>query len=383
MITKSSTMASTIFVLRPRFTTLAVLVLFPLLAVCIYLYRRAYRRRPYPGIPYNSPATRNLWGDIPELIAEAQKRRDPSQVTFPHFQRHQSPIIQLFLAPFWKPMIYINDTREVDDALTNRTRIFDKSWTTAAPFRPVVPGASICKVKGPEWKAQVRLWTDVISVGYLRDITAPIMHTAALELVALFRAKAEVGGGRPFWANEDYKIATFDVIWKSMLGADLQGIRYERDAVLASGEERIEQPESLDEPACFGSASKSDEWEAAAYFTSVIPKFVMFPVPSVAAFFWSLTPTWRKHWVTKKRFMGELLASSRSRFANLDESMDESVAEKRDICALDRALRKFAKVAPDDVYRPSMDDMYDELLLMLVSVRCLVPDSYRFIGLRM
>lgn len=363
-------MAFTLPVPRSSHTTLTALVVLLLTALLTHLYRRAFRRRPYPGIPYNSPATRALWGDLPSLIAEAQARRDPSQATHPHFQRHRSPVVQLFLAPFWKPLIYLHDTREVDDALANRTTThFAKSWTTAAPFRPVVPGSSICKVKGPEWIAQVRLWSDVISLAFLRDVAAPTMHAAALDLAALFRAKAAVGHGRPFWAHEDYKIATFDVIWKTMLGADLHGLRYERDAVNESTTAATDG-DSLDAPASFASAPKSDEWNAAAYFASVIPKFVMFPVPAVAAFFFSLTPTWRTHWATKKRFMAELLADSRARFADLGEGVDESVAEKRDVCALDRALRRFAKVAPGDVYRPSVDDMYDELMMLLVSVRC-------------
>lgn len=270
-------------------------------------------------------------------------------------------------------MVYVNDTREIEDLLQNRSKEFDKSHATVEPFRPLVPGASICKVKGPVWKAQVRLWMDIISVGYLRDVAAPIMHNTALELVELFRAKAQVADGRPFWVAEDYKIATFDVIWKAMLGSEQNGINHERDAVL-EGASSLLQPTSKDDPASLAMASKSDEWEAAGYFLSLIPSTLMSPIPKVLHFCYSLTPTWRRHWATKTKLMKELIESSRARFADLgDLNNDESIAEKRDVCALDRALRRLAKISPADVYRPTTDDMYDELFLLLMSVSANAP----------
>lgn len=289
-------------------------------------------------------------------------------MTLVQFARHGSPVVQLFLMPFWRPMVYVSDTREVEDLLQSRTREFDKSWATVAPFRPLVPGASICKVKGPLWKAQVRLWTDIISVGFLRNQAAPAMYDSAVELVGLFQAKAEVSGGRPFHAAEDFKIATFDVIWKAMLGSDQNGINKEREAVLQWAG-AIKQPESKDEPSELAMAPKSDEWQAAVYFLSLIPSTLLSPIPGLLHFIYSLTPTWRRHWATKKQLMRDLIEHSKERFADLGDARDdESVAETRDICALDRALRRFAKVSPADIYRPTTDDMYDELFLLLMSV---------------
>lgn len=338
------------------------------LAPLLYLYRLAFRRRPYPGIPHNPRSTRRLLGDIPELTAEARRAGDPARMTGAQFAALGSPVIQLFLMPLWRPMVYLGDTREAEDLLQNRTREFDKAPATVAPFRPLVPGASICKVKGPLWRAQVRLWTDIISPGFLRDQAAPVMHRSAAQLVELFRAKAAVSAGRPFYAAEDFKIATFDVIWKAMLGSDQDGINKEREAVLRWADV-IKQPGSKDEPSELAMAPKSDEWEAAVYFLSLVPSTLMSPIPGLLHFVYSLTPTWRKHWATKKHLMQDLIRQSKERFADLgDAKNDDNVAEARDICALDRALRKFAKVSPTDIYRPTTDDMYDELFLLLMSV---------------
>lgn len=277
------------------------------------------------------------------------------------FCKLQSPIIQLFLAPFWKPLIFVNDTQEVEDLIQHRSKEFDKAPSSVDPFRPIVPGASICKVRGPEWIAQVRLWSDVISVGYLRDVAAPLMHASASELVALFTTKAAVADGRPFWTAEDFRIATFDVIWKAILGTDLHGLRNERLAVTEHAEETYRKA-SKDAPVDMATAPKCDEWNAGMYFMGVIPATVMSPFPRVLHFFYSLTPTYRKHWAIKTRLKKECFQSAQSRLA------EEGADEKKDVCALDRALRRFAKVSTNDVYKPTMDDMYDEMLLLLMAV---------------
>lgn len=277
------------------------------------------------------------------------------------FRKLQSPIIQLFLAPFWKPLIFINDTREVEDLIQNRSKEFDKAPSSVDPFRPIVPGASICKVRGPEWIAQVRLWSDVISVGYLRDVAAPLMHASALELVALFKTKARVANGRPFWIAEDFRIATFDVIWKAILGTDLHGLRNEREAVVGNTPNLVQEA-STDEPVDMATAPKSDEWNAGMYFMGVIPATVMSPFPRALHFLYSLTPTYRRHWAIKVRLKEECFKSSRTRL------VEEGSGEKKDVCALDRALRRFAKVSSNDIYKPTMDDMYDEVLLLLMAV---------------
>lgn len=161
----------------------------PILTLLAYLYHRATHRRPYNGIPYNPHSTRRLFGDVPELTDEAQRYRDPARMLLSQFERLRSPVIQLFLMPFWKPLVYVNNTRKID-----------KSPSLVLPFKHIVPGCSLAKVKDTEWRAQFKLWSDIISVGFLRDQAAPIMHRIALELFELWRPRrgwqAGLGPGR-------------------------------------------------------------------------------------------------------------------------------------------------------------------------------------------
>lgn len=147
----------------------AVAVALPILTLLAFLYHRATHRRPYNGIPYNPHSTRRLFGDVRELTAKAQRHCDPAGMTLAQFGRLKSPVIQLFLMLFWRPSVYISDTREIDDVLQNRLREFDKSPALVLPFKPLVPGSNLAKAKGPQWRARVGLWSDIISVGFLRD----------------------------------------------------------------------------------------------------------------------------------------------------------------------------------------------------------------------
>jgi hypothetical protein len=354
--------------------TTAAAIALPILTLLAYLYHRATHRRPYSGIPYNPSSTRRLFGDMPELTAEAQRQGDPARMVLSQFDKLGGPVIQLFTMPVWRPLVYICDTPGVQDLLQNRLCEFDKFAAQVCLFRSIVPGSSLAKVKGPRWRAQVRLWSDIISAGFLRDQAAPIMLRTASELVELWRVRARVAGGRPCWVRDDFKTATYDVIWKALLGSDVDAVRSERETVLEWALD-IEQPASPDEPAEMAVAPMRAELEAGTYFTDLILATSMSPIPGVLHFLWSLTPKWRRHWATTRQLMSELVDLSRARFAERGEAKDdEGVAEARDVCALDGALRRFGKLSTDDIYRPASGDIFDELFLLLVSVSVL-PDG--------
>lgn len=131
----------------------AAAIALPMLTLLAYLYHHATHRRPYVGIPCNPPSTSRLFGDMLELTTEAQCHRDPARSLLSQFARLGGPVIQLFLVPFWRPLVYVSDTREIEGLLQKR----------------------------------------------LRDQAAPIMHRTTSELVELWRFRAGVTGGGPVW----------------------------------------------------------------------------------------------------------------------------------------------------------------------------------------
>lgn len=211
-----------------------------ILPICYYLLaHRIVYPQPLPGIPYNQTASHRILGDIPDLVTSVRRTKETSSWCFSQCRRLKSPVIQLFLRPFSKPFVFVDDARETEDMLLRRTREFDRAPSTAAFFRTVLPRASIVKPTDHEFKAQRRLWVDVMSPAFLRSVVAPNIYRSTLELVELWRLKSRVGGGgRPFEAHHDLETAAFDAIWVAVLGSELGGIRSEIEAVTTSKEDR-------------------------------------------------------------------------------------------------------------------------------------------------
>ncbi|KAH8898415.1 hypothetical protein GQ53DRAFT_791393 [Thozetella sp. PMI_491] len=118
--------------------------------------------KPYPGIPYNLHSTNSLTGDLPDLVPAIKAANGYSTAIFSITNgKLREPIAQLLFPALRKPLITLEDPREIKDILLRRNREFDK--------------ASIHTT--PELKAQQRLWADV-------------MNKATLDLIELWRLKA-------------------------------------------------------------------------------------------------------------------------------------------------------------------------------------------------
>ena len=166
-------------------------------------------------------------------------------------------MVQLFLKPFVKPAIFVDDVREVKDILSTRTREFDRSPKSQRTFRPLLPYCSLVKATGADFKGQRRLWEGLMGTSFLRRVAAPKMHRIALELVELLKAKAVIADGRPIYFFSDFDLAAFDVTWKVIFGVELNGIRGERDGTVEAAKD-IDQPVSKDSVAVMPVVPKPD-----------------------------------------------------------------------------------------------------------------------------
>ena len=169
------------------------IAILPLLVV--YLYWRALPK-PYPAIPHNAASAKRLSGDLPGLLAHYKETKEIATFSFGQCHKLGSPIIQLFLRPFSRPLIFLDDPREIEDILLRRTREFDRAPSTIAMFKPLVPHASMVKMSNNAFKQQRRLWQDVMSPNFLRTVVAPNVHHSALELVEQWRLKSKLASGQ-------------------------------------------------------------------------------------------------------------------------------------------------------------------------------------------
>ncbi|KAF3051991.1 hypothetical protein E8E11_010563 [Didymella keratinophila] len=108
--------------LQPPSLALASGVLF----LGAFLLYRWLLPKPISGIPYNAEATKTIFGDIPGLLEHLKHSEQVTDWMEGHNLRHNSPIIQVFLKLFQKPVVMINDFKESQDILMHRGKEFDK-----------------------------------------------------------------------------------------------------------------------------------------------------------------------------------------------------------------------------------------------------------------
>ncbi|KAF6792636.1 cytochrome p450 monooxygenase [Colletotrichum sojae] len=166
--------------------------------------------KPIPGIPYNAEATKNLLGDIPRLQKEADTNITAWLIN--QTRKHQSPIFQVFMEPFRKPAVFINDFRESQDILMRRKE-FDRSDYTIALLSGTSPQFHINLKTGPEWKAHRRLLQDLMTPKFLHGVAAPNIYKSATRLLDLWKTKARIAGGKPFKADDDVFYTALDAVF--------------------------------------------------------------------------------------------------------------------------------------------------------------------------
>jgi len=151
--------------------------------------------KPIPGdIPYNKVSRNRLLGDLPELLKNIAVTRNPFDFLCDQIQQLQSPIIQVWLKPFNRPIVVLADPRETEDILLRRTNEFDRGQFFKDIFTPQVPYHHIVLPTNEQFKAQRRFISDAMSPAFLRDVGARRVYEAAQELLKLWRLKARLSG---------------------------------------------------------------------------------------------------------------------------------------------------------------------------------------------
>ncbi|KAJ0124521.1 hypothetical protein J7T55_005859 [Diaporthe amygdali] len=337
--------------------------LFGILLAIIWL-RRKLMPKPYPGIPYNEESVGRITGDIPNLIPIIEATNEFSNTLFTvTTQKLGVPIAQLLFPGIRKPMVIIEDPREIEDIMVRRNKEFDKAPMAIDMFAPMFPHATLSQYTTPELRAQKRLWQDVMNAEFLRRAAAPNIHKAALELVDLWRLKAaSVYNDQAFKVHDDLKDAALDAMWVAVVGEEPGLTRYNAKKL----EEQLAGDQKLDdEPAPRGAFLK----EEVRYIGATISKNSNHPLPKWAQKFETYTPRYRKFRRTVLSGVERVMKKAVERFQLLETGQLESDA--LDQCMMDLVLRRQileARKAGKPPSDPTKDiHMLDELFVMLVA----------------
>lgn len=164
--------------------------------------------KPIPGIPHSRDGARHILGDIPEILrTTANSELTHVQWIQQQLEELNSPIIQVFLGPFSRPVIVVADFRETQDVLMRRKE-WDRSDVLGDLFWGLIPDHHSQYKTNDVWKARRRLLQDLMSPSFLHNVAAPALYASALTLISLWDQKATIAGKRPFSASEDiYRVA--------------------------------------------------------------------------------------------------------------------------------------------------------------------------------
>ncbi|KAK5732049.1 hypothetical protein LTR17_010885 [Elasticomyces elasticus] len=188
------------------------------IAVCIASGFHWYNlRRPLPGIPHRKGVLRWLVGDTLAVI----RQEDMFGWLAQQCTALQSPIIQMWLSPFDKPVVVISDFREAQDILVRRGTEFDRAPFMSDILEMALPFHSLRMLTNDQFKFQRKVMMDTMTPAFLHQVAAPYTFAHAERLVRLWQRKAHLAQGRPFTAGSDLNYTTLDFIWVTAFGAEV------------------------------------------------------------------------------------------------------------------------------------------------------------------
>lgn len=138
----------------------------------LYLVYRAALPHPIPAIPYNKAAAKSILGDVPEFLKYVKANNGQAlQWWSLQLEKHDSPIFQLFLKPFSRPVVIVADFREAQDVLLRRYKEFDRSTIFEEIFGSILPYHHIGQKTSEKVKAQKRLLADTMMPSFLNEVS--------------------------------------------------------------------------------------------------------------------------------------------------------------------------------------------------------------------
>lgn len=240
------------------------LFLLVMAAITFYLVYRAALPKPLAGIPHRADGARHVLGDLPALL-RATAHSDLTHVQWIQQQLRDlgSPVMQIFMGPFARPIVIVADFREAQDILMRR-REWDRSEMLAHLFGGLIPDHHSQYKTNALWKGRRRLLQDLMCPPFLHNVVAPALYANAANLISLWEKKATIAGTRPFSATEDIFRAALDAVHAFAYG---EGFEY---GATRTQLEFLEAMDTQDIQGLLGhgAASSSDDGEPVQFPTA-------------------------------------------------------------------------------------------------------------------
>lgn len=282
-----------------------------LLAILCFLYLAALPK-PIPGIPYDAEAVKSIWGNGQSLMKEVKTRNNFPRWLVEQIELSQSPLKQIFLAPFGKPMVLLADYREARDIMVHRAKDFDRAARVATIFGPIAPSTQFILKTGPEWKRHRQLLQDTMTPSFLHKVAAPNIYGSGLRLIQLWDMKIRIAKSRPFSAADDIYHAAFDAVLAFTFGPKFphSALAPTISALTIAHDYDVTDGLSIDDAVSFCQFGLDDELQAMLSLVEYLNKVQGHPTPGLMWQYYKNTPTFRQFMRTKSECIQRELEKS-------------------------------------------------------------------------
>ncbi|OTB03225.1 hypothetical protein M426DRAFT_60775 [Hypoxylon sp. CI-4A] len=340
--------------------------LYPLLSLIsaaslLYLAYLWALPKPIPGIPYDKSAKNSLLGNFSDIQAYVRetKRFRPWLTT--HIRRHNSPLTQVWLGPFTKPALVLTDFQESYDILIRRHKEFDKALSNLAAFSSIVKDAQISMFGSDHrYKGNKELARDVMTPGFLHEVSAPEIYKKTQTLIALWTLKTQLANGRPFFAKNDLSDMVMDIVSAAAFGLD-ESMSTTNDQLVALNAHSEEFSANADGPVDFPRVPHKPEMTALLDLTDHVGAQFKNPFPELVHYFRLLThPTLSASYALKDRWIHDEIEKALPR-------LQRGESETRS--AMDQFLQREIQIAAKENRKPNFHSgrIYDELVQYFIA----------------
>ncbi|KAF2026189.1 cytochrome P450 [Setomelanomma holmii] len=304
-----------------------------------FLFYRWLLPKPIPGIPYDASATKSIFGDIPNMLKHLEKSKEVTNWMKDFNTRHDSPIVQIFLSMFQKPVVMIDDYRESQDILLRRTKEFDKPDFISDIFYGINPDFHTVQATNDTFRSSRKLLQDLMTPTFLNGVAAPYLHASFVDLMTLWSEKSRLSEGRPFSVKTDIYETALDAIWAAFFGDDGSGTVTRSQIEHLRSLKNVPIPSSKEEAVEFKHVEGPPAFEAILRLTDSIEHCSKSPFPRLAGVALRYFPSMRRHAKAKDQAIVEQISKAEARI-NQEKGNSNKVTN-----ALDLMLRREKQIA--------------------------------------
>ncbi|EAQ91576.1 hypothetical protein CHGG_03511 [Chaetomium globosum CBS 148.51] len=233
--------------------------------------------------PVQPRCRQQVFGDIPEMMGYVMRTKRVFDWLTSLTARHQSPIIQAFIAPMALPWVVVTDPFESQDILLRRTKEFDRSGFFGDLIGGILPEQHIQFVStDSRYKNNRHLINHLMAPSFITEVSGPQLYKAASTLIKLWEIKCDTAEGHLFHAHHDITYMALDSIFAGFFGhPEAESITTSRVRTVSQWEAKREKKllASLDEPVEFPEPELPAIFAAAITLANSVTTPNFFPCP--------------------------------------------------------------------------------------------------------